>query len=551
LSSEDIRRVAREEFGYEELKPGQEEAIASLLAGRDTLAVIPTGGGKSAIYQIAATLLPGPAIVISPLIALQRDQAGTIEQMDVGEAAVVNSAERQRERERALEGFRERGIEFLFMAPEQFSDGALLEELREAKPSLFVVDEAHAVSEWGHDFRPEYLRLGAVIEALDHPTVLALTATASPPTRDDIVRQLGMRDPNVIVRGFDRPNIWLGVEKFHDERTKRDTLLERVEAAERPGIVYAATKKHAEEIAEALRERGIRADHYHAGMPAKARRRTQDAFMNDEIEVIVATIAFGMGIDKANVRFVFHYDISDSIDSYYQEIGRAGRDGEPARAILFYRPEDLALHRFFAGGGKVGMEEVETVARSIARTDGPITANDLEQETGLSGAKVSTAVTRLEEAGLIETLPTGAVAEVRRHPAIRQAAREAVESEEHYREFERSRIEMMRGYAEEYNCRREYLLNYFGEAYDPPCNNCDNDEAGRSTQPDRQERPFPLSTRVVHQTLGPGLVERYEGDTMVVLFDEGGYKMLAMDLVVGTGVLTPEPASERGSGTHA
>jgi ATP-dependent DNA helicase RecQ len=348
----------------------------------------------------------------------------------------------------------------------------------------------------------------------------------------------------LVVRGFDRPNIWLGVERFHDERAKRDALLEQVEEAERPGIVYVATKKHAEEIAGALRERGIRAAHYHAGVPAGARRETQDAFMNDEVEVIVATIAFGMGIDKPNVRFVFHYDISDSIDSSYQEIGRAGRDGEPARAVLFYRPEDLTLHRFFAGSGKVDTEEMETVARAVDEAGGPLSPEDLREETELSAAKVSTAVTRLEEAGMVETLPTGEIVE-ERHADIEQAARDAVESEERYREFERSRIDMMRGYAEEYGCRREYLLNYFGEAYDPPCGNCDNCDAGHGVQTDT-DVPFPINTRVVHQTLGPGLVERYEGDTLVVLFDEGGYKMLAADLVVGTGVLTAEPTSERG-----
>jgi ATP-dependent DNA helicase RecQ len=415
--------------------------------------------------------------------------------------------------------------------------------LRQAKPSLFVVDEAHAVSEWGHDFRPEYLRLGAVIEALGHPTVLAMTATASPPTRDDIVRQLGMRDPAIIVRGFDRPTIWLGVERFHDERTKRETLLERVEAAERPGIVYTATKRHAEEIAEALRERGVEAAHYHAGMSAGQRRETQDAFMSDQIEVIVATIAFGMGIDKPNVRFVFHYDISDSIDSYYQEIGRAGRDDKPAIARLFYRAQDLALHRFFAGGGKVGMEEVETVAHAIDTAQEPLASDDLQEGTGLSAAKVSTAVTRLEDAGLIETLPTGEVVEEPHHPDLHQVAEEAVQMEDRYREFERSRIDMMRGYAEVYTCRRAYLLNYFGEAYQPPCNQCDNCDAGHGVPEVEEDIPFPINTRVVHQTLGPGLVERYEGDTMVVLFDEGGYKMLATDLVVDTGVLTREPES--------
>jgi ATP-dependent DNA helicase RecQ len=334
-------------LGLETIRPGQEQTILSILERRDTLAVMPTGYGKSAIYQVAAVVLRGPTVVISPLIALQRDQVATIAEQEVGGAALVNSALRQSERREAFEHLEEGELEFLFLAPEQFNQEATLERLRTANPSLFVVDEAHCISEWGHDFRPEYLRLGAVIEALGHPVVLALTATASPPVREEIVTRLGMRRPCVIVRGFDRPNIWLGVETFPSELAKKHALVERVLAADKPGIVYVATRKHAEAVAEALGDHGMKSVYYHAGMNPRERAQVQEAFLTDAEEVIVATNAFGMGIDKANVRFVFHYDIPPTVDAYYQEVGRAGRDGQEARALLLYRPEDLGLPTLF------------------------------------------------------------------------------------------------------------------------------------------------------------------------------------------------------------
>src|SRR5215208_3279749 len=249
---ERVRRTARSKFGYEELRPGQEEAIAAVLRGCDTLAVMPTGSGKSAIYQIAGALIPGTTLVVSPLIALQRDQVEAIAGMDAGGAALVNSALPATERAEALDEFADGAAEFLFLAPEQFANEETFARVQASKPSLFVVDEAHCISEWGHDFRPEYLRLGAVIEAFGHPRVLALTATASPPVREEIVKRLGMSDPRIVVRGFDRPNIRLAVEGFSDEEDKREALIAHVVDAPKPGIVYAATRKHAEDLAAAL-----------------------------------------------------------------------------------------------------------------------------------------------------------------------------------------------------------------------------------------------------------------------------------------------------------
>lgn len=535
--TEPILHVARSKFGYKDLRAGQREAVQSLLDGQDTLVVMPTGSGKSAIYQIASLLVPGPTVVISPLVALQRDQVESIQAHGVGAAAEVNSLVAEEDRQEALEGLEEAQLDFVFLAPEQFNNPETLERLQDARPALFVVDEAHCISEWGHDFRPEYLRLGTVVDALDHPTVLALTATASPPVREEILDRLHMRRPRVVVRGFDRPNIWLGVERFEDEGSKSRALLDHVVQADKPGIVYVSTRKHADEIAESLCERGVVAAPYHAGMKSKDRGAVQGAFMRDDVEVIVATTAFGMGVDKPNVRFVFHYDIADSVDSYYQEIGRAGRDGAPARAILFYRPQDLGIHRFFAGSGQVDIDQVEMVAEAVHRHRGPINSRELCEEVDLSQTKLTTVITRLEEVGAVEVLPTGHI--INRGSKLVDAVEEVARVEDHHHAFDRSRIEMMRGYAEVWDCRREYLLNYFGEELDDPCGRCDNCDAGITVAEDEKHVPFPINSRVSHAVWGGGLVQRYERDKMVVLFDDVGYKELLVDFVTESGALRP------------
>ncbi|MBD2100653.1 ATP-dependent DNA helicase RecQ [Leptolyngbya sp. FACHB-261] len=536
-NKQSLDQIARDRLGYSELRSGQKAVIQAVLDGHDTLAVMPTGSGKSAIYQIAAFLLAGPTVVISPLLALQRDQVESIADQDVGGAAVVNSTIGASDRQEAFEDLETGDLEFLFLAPEQFNNPETLERLQAAKPSLFVVDEAHCISEWGHDFRPDYLRLGTVIEALDHPRILALTATAAPPVRQEITERLIMHQPRVVVQGFDRPNIWLAVERFEDEREKQEALLARVAAAEKPGIVYAATRKHAEELAAVLSEQGVRAVAYHAGLKVKDREAAQTQFMADEADVIVATTAFGMGVDKPNVRFVFHYEISDSVDSYYQEIGRAGRDGEPARAILFYRSEDLKLRRFFASGGQVKADQVEQVITAVQEQQEPVAIEELQEITELSKTKVSTALSRLEAVGAVELSPTGEVESTEQTTDVNKAAQAAIHAQERRQQFEKSRIEMMRGYAEVRDCRRKYLLNYFGENLDESCGFCDNCKAGITVETEQNNQPFELNTKVVHRSWGKGLVMRYEGDKMVILFDKVGYKTLAVDLVVQQSLL--------------
>ncbi|HXF64752.1 MAG TPA: RecQ family ATP-dependent DNA helicase, partial [Caldilineaceae bacterium] len=533
-----IRRIARERMGYTKLHSGQEEALQHLLVGRDTLVVMPTGSGKSAIYQLAAVELAGPTIVVSPLIALQHDQVDMINtELEVGEAAAVNSTLPERARAEALEGLQGQEVEFVFLAPEQLQNPEVLAELQQARPSLFVVDEAHCISAWGHDFRPDYLRLKGVIESLDHPAVLALTATASPVVRDEIVERLGLRNPVVVVRGFDRPNIWLGVRIFSDEDAKTRACLDEVVAAEKPGLLYVATRKHAEEMTAALVERQVRAACYHAGMKAAAREQVQTNFMAGDLEVVVATSAFGMGIDKADVRFVFHYEIPGSVDAYYQEIGRAGRDSAPARALLFYRPEDLSLQRFFAAGGQLEPEQIEQLLTLVRQHTAPASLEMLAEATALSQTKLAMVLNRLEATGAIRILPEGVVATTEQMEDG-DAAEAAAQAHERHQRLQQSRVEMMRGYAELHDCRREYLLNYFGEAYQAPCNACDNCEAGQ-VQEHAERQPFPLNSRVVHTQWGVGLVMRYEGEKITILFDEVGYKTLALDIVLENALLTP------------
>jgi ATP-dependent DNA helicase RecQ len=537
-----IDRTARE-LGFRRLRPGQREAVEALLAGRDTLVVMPTGSGKSAVYQMAGRLIPGPTLVISPLIALQTDQVDSLEGSPAGEAAGTNSTVPREERRMALEEFANGDLEFLFLAPEQFANPQTLEQVLAAKPTLFVVDEAHCVSSWGHDFRPDYLRLGAVIDALGHPPVLALTATASPPVREEIAEQLHMEQPESVVRGFDRPNLHLAVRTFAEEEDKKTDLLEAVAEAPKPGIVYVATRKGAEQMGDSLRAAGMRAAFYHGGLAAKERNNIHESFIDDKVDVLVATTAFGMGIDKPNVRFVFHYEVADSLDSYYQEIGRAGRDTEPADAILFYRTQDLGLRRFFAGGSPLGLEVLQLLAETISHTS-PTEVATLKEETDLSTTKLATALNRLERADAVKLSVDGRVT-WRRGAKPETVAQEAAEAELAHRRVEESRVDMMRSYAETSDCRRQFLLNYFGEPFDDPCPSCDNCLAGVNVVEDARRHPFPLNTRVRHASFGTGLVVRYEGDDKtVVLFDEAGYKTLSVELVAEGNILeaVPDPA---------
>ena len=393
--SDRLARTADDVFGWSDLRPGQLTAMEAVMRGRDTLAVMPTGAGKSAVYQVPGLLLPGPTVVVSPLIALQRDQiAGLLRHDDAPDAVAVNSAQAAGEADAAWDAVRHGDAEFLFLSPEQLAKDEVVERLARAAPSLFVVDEAQCVAAWGHDFRPDYLRLAQAAQRVGRPPVLALTATAAPPVREEIVERLGMEDPALVVAGFDRPNIALEVRRFLDDTDKRREVVERAAAEPKPGIVYTATRRDAEAYADDLAALGLSAAAYHAGLTAGERSRVHDAFLAGETDVVVATSAFGMGIDKEDVRFVLHASVPGSLDAYYQEIGRAGRDGGPALAVLHYRPQDSGLQRLFATRAP-DEETLGTVAERIHARDTPTEPDDIRKETDLSRRRVTAAVNLL------------------------------------------------------------------------------------------------------------------------------------------------------------
>jgi ATP-dependent DNA helicase RecQ len=471
----DIAQAAKRLLRFPSLRLGQEDAIRSLLEARDTLLVQPTGSGKSAVYQIAGALREGSTLVVSPLIALQKDQADAIEASRLDETAVVNSTLSASEMRAALERIQEGKVEYIFLAPEQLGKEETIERLRSANVSLIAVDEAHCISQWGHDFRPDYLGLAHVIETLGHPPTLAITATASNEARQEIIQRLGLRDPRVIVHGFDRPNISLRVDTFSSKAEKHEAVLRRVEFADKPGIIYVATHRNAESIAADLQACGVDAVFYHGGLKPKQREEIQNRFMNGDVPVIVATNAFGMGVDKPDIRFVYHADVSESLDGYYQEIGRAGRDGEPAEAVLFYRPQDINAQQYKTGGGNVDSQALEIVANALAHKRRPTSRDDLAKETALSGRKLSNIVHKLEEVGAAHQLESGKI-QLSRGRTINDIAEAAASQQQIQKDVRKRRLESMQGYAECRSCRREFLLRYFGDNYAGPCGNCDRCE---------------------------------------------------------------------------
>ncbi|MDT4986825.1 MAG: ATP-dependent helicase RecQ [Micromonosporaceae bacterium] len=535
-----LRRAARRHFGWRRLRTGQLDAMRAVLKRRDALAVLPTGHGKSAIYQVPATLLDGPTVVISPLLALQSDQiAALLGRDDPALRAVrVSSAETPGQQRAALAAVRGGAARFLFITPEQLAEPERLAEVRALKPALVAVDEAHCISAWGHDFRPDYLQLGHLIGELGRPPVVALTATASPPVREDITARLRLREPRLVVTGLDRPNLYLEAVGCVTEEDRYRRLLERLRDEEPPGIVYAPTRRIAEDLADRLVGEGIKAQAYHGGMAAAERTRRHEAFQRDEIPVMVATSAFGMGIDKPNIRYVVHVALPDSPDSYLQEIGRAGRDGAPARTLLLHRAEDMALQRFFVGGIP---ERAELSRLATALRDGPVRKSDLAHDLGLGTRRLGHDIALLERVGAAVTVANGKVTAPRFAPAPDEAVRLAVAEARRQQTVQRSRTDMMRQFAEGRGCRAQYLLAYFGEQLAGACRHCDNCDRKPVPGPRRsaENMPYPVHSTVRHAEWGAGMVLRYEQDRVIVLFDDVGYKTLSVPVVVAGGLLTP------------
>jgi ATP-dependent DNA helicase RecQ len=529
---EQIRRVARDSFGWEELRPGLADGMAALLDGRDVLAVMPTGYGKSSLYQVTGTILDGVTIVVSPLISLQEDQVRAIsEAHDVPRAVAINSSAGEREREDDWEALADGSARFAFLAPEQLANEAVRERLSTLTVSLFAVDEAHCVSAWGHDFRPDYLLLGDTIEALGHPPVVAMTATGAPPVRAEIAERLGLRRPLRLSTGFDRPELRLEVVRHESDAEKREAVLDQAASVTGSRLIYAATRAETERLAEALEERGVSAAAYHAGLKRAERDDVYERFIEDRVEVVAATSAFGMGIDKPDVRAVVHASVTDSLDSYYQEVGRAGRDGEPATVTLHYRPEDFALTRFFAGG-EPDPDELARIFTAI-RDEPGCSRKELAERLDVSTRSLGRQLGLLRDARVLDGGDDALEpADVR--PG--EAAAAAVAEAEARQRIELSRAQMMQEYAETAMCRRQFLLGYFGEELPEPCRNCDTCTSGSADRWAEEheagvEDAFPLAARVRHQSWGPGVVMHTEADRLTVFFDDAGYKVLSLTAV--------------------
>ena len=527
MTDDAAERMATSVFGIA-LRPAQRRALDAIGAGRDTLAVLPTGSGKSAIYQVGGLLTGGLTVVVSPLIALQRDQARSLSSRTGVRAVLLNSTQHVADRKAALDALRSGRADFVMLGPEQLANAESLGEIVGGpRPvTLAAVDEAHLVSEWGHDFRPEYLRLADVIDEFGRPPILALTATAAPPVQADITRQLHMRDPEVVVADFDRPNIALSVRRTrHDlpeAQAVDDRTVEVVLAHDGPALVYALSHARCESLAQRLRLDAYRVEPYHAGMPAAERSRVQDAFFAGSLEVVVATSAFGMGIDKPDVRTVVHAGVPGSLDEYYQEIGRAGRDGGPAHAVLVYDPRTIRIPRLLAARSRQAASAVHAVVDALESSTGRVTLPELAAASQVSRQGVERVVDELLELEVLVPDGNDAVAVPARLPA--DAYARLATAGNRRQAILTSRIEAAREYAESTRCRRGELLGYFGEHYDVPCKACDNDDLS-APAPARHD-PQPGAVRVTHRLWGPGTLLSRDDHELVVAFDSVGYRRL-------------------------
>ncbi len=471
-----IRTALRKTFGHTQLRAGQQAVIERVLAGRSTLALMPTGAGKSLCYQLPATLLAGRTVVVSPLIALMQDQCEAMTAL--GMACVqVNSALDSGTLQAAEGAIADGSARVVLTTPERLADPAFQALLRQQPTSLLVVDEAHCISQWGHDFRPAFLEIAPALRALGNPPVLALTATATQAVLDDVLSQLGIAKNAVVHTGVYRPHLHFAVEQVEREGDKPARLLALV-AGKGNGIVYTATVKAAEEVHKTLLAADVHAGLYHGRLPAAERQQAQEAFMDGSVRVMVATNAFGLGIDKADIRFVVHYQMPASLDAYYQEAGRAGRDGATALCTLLFLRKDRAVQQFFLGGRYPGLDDVQALYGALLRSppDGAAawTLEALQTALQRPRGKLQVALSalrrqrmaRLDTQGHIHLLKTALQA---------QEVQQLVSSYTERRQRDRATLEEMVDYAQSGQCRWQRVLQHFApEARHPRCGTCDN-----------------------------------------------------------------------------
>ncbi|MCX7838970.1 MAG: RecQ family ATP-dependent DNA helicase [Anaerolineae bacterium] len=481
----DLLTALHTHFGFSAFRVGQREAIEHALARRNALVVMPTGSGKSLCYQLPALLLDGLTLVISPLIALMKDQVDALTATNKRATFINSTLSAQEQKERLIRLARGE-YKIVYVAPERLRNADFLRALTQTRVELLAVDEAHCISQWGHDFRPDYQHLREFIPQIGKPPVLALTATATPDVQNDILKQLGLANAQRIVTGFNRPNLSLIVRYTPSVADKYRELPTHLRDS---CIIYTGTRREAEEVAEFVNQVArIRAAYYHAGLDDDARSRAQDAFMRGHTPVIVATNAFGMGVDKPDIRAVIHFNLPSTVEAYYQEIGRAGRDGKPARGILLYSPEDRALQEWFIENDAPRVEQTLALYRALPRGIARVSSFDLQRETGMNDTMLKLALRQLEIAGAVQRLgdERGAMwlrVENRTHVDLSASAAEVA----HLREVKRRKLAQMIRYAETNRCRRRFILDYFGDrsaADAPEC--CDNHPVETVSQPTRR-----------------------------------------------------------------